>query len=112
MYLQCGNIEIYKEEIKMSKTTSMNIRIEPNLKKQVEEILTDLGMNISDAVTIYFKQIVLTDSIPLQIKRPKFNKETLEAIKEADEIMKHPENYKSYNNVYEIIEEIDNEEQI
>ena len=69
-------------------------------------------MNISDAVTIYFKQIVLTDSIPLQIKRPKFNKETLEAIKEADEIMKHPENYKSYNNVYEIIEEIDNEEQI
>ncbi|MBR0426656.1 MAG: type II toxin-antitoxin system RelB/DinJ family antitoxin [Clostridia bacterium] len=94
----------------MSKTTSMNIRIEPSLKKQVEEILTDLGMNISDAVTIYFKQIVLTDSIPLQIKRPKFNKETLEAIKEADEIMKHPENYKSYNNVYEMIEEIDNEE--
>ena len=69
-------------------------------------------MNISDAVTIYFKQIVLTDSIPLQIKRPKFNKETLEVIKEADEIMKHPENYKSYNNVYEMIEEIDNEEQI
>ena len=94
----------------MSKTTSMNIRIEPNLKKQVEEILTDLGMNISDAVTIYFKQIVLTDSIPLQIKRPKFNKETLEAINEADEIMKHPENYKSYNNVYEMIEEIDKEQ--
>lgn len=94
----------------MSKTTSMNIRIEPNLKKQVEEILNDLGMNISDAVTIYFKQIVLTDSIPLQIKRPKFNKETLEAIKETDEIMKHPEDYKSYNNVYEMIEEIDNEE--
>ena len=94
----------------MSKTTSMNIRIEPDLKKQVEEILTDLGMNISDAITIYFKQIVLTDSIPLQIKRPKFNKETLEAIKEADEIMKHPEDYKSYNNVYEMIEEIDNDE--
>ena len=37
------------------------------------------------------------------IKRKKFNKETLEAIKEADEIMKHPENYKSYNNVYEIL---------
>ena len=94
----------------MAKTSSMNIRIEPNLKKQVEEILEDLGMNISDAVTIYFKQIVLTDSIPLQIKRPKFNKETLEAINEADEIMKHPENYKSYNNVYEMIEEIDNEQ--
>ena len=94
----------------MSKTTTMNIRIEPSLKKEVEEILKDLGMNISDAITIYFKQIVLTDSIPLQIKRPKFNKKTLEAIKEADEIKKHPDNYKSYNNIYEIIEEIDNEE--
>ena len=94
----------------MSKTSSMNIRIEPDLKKQVEEILKDLGMNISDAVTIYFKQIVLTDSIPLQIKRPKFNKETQEAINEADEIMKNPKDYKSYNNVYEMIEEIDNKE--
>ena len=94
----------------MPKTTSMNIRIEPNLKKEVEEILNDLGMNISEAITIYFKQIVLTDSIPLQIKRSKFNKETLNAIKEADEIMKHPENYKSYNDVYEMIEEIDDEE--
>ena len=94
----------------MSKTTSMNIRIEPDLKKQVEEILNDLGLNISDAVTIYFKQIVLTDSIPLQIKRPKFNKETLDAIKEADSIMEHPENYKSYKDVYEMIEEIEDEE--
>ncbi len=93
----------------MSKTTTMNIRIEPELKKKVEEILNDLGMNIADAVNIYFKQIVLTDSIPLQIKRPKFNKETLKAIEEADEIMKHPEDYKSYNNVYEMIEEIENE---
>lgn len=95
----------------MAKTTSMNIRIEPKLKKDVEEVLNDLGMNITDAVTIYFKQIVLTDSIPLQIKRPRFNKETLEAIKEADEIIKHPENHKSYNSIYEIIEEIENEEE-
>ena len=93
----------------MAKTTTMNIRIEPELKKEVEEVLKDLGMNIADAVTIYFKQIVLTDSIPLQLKRPKFNKETLNAIEEADDIMKNPENYKSYNNVYEMIEEIKDE---
>ena len=76
----------------------------------MEEILNDLGMNISEAITIYFKQIVLTDSIPLEIKRPKFNKETIEAIKEANKIMEKPENYKSYNNVYEMIEDLDDEE--
>ena len=93
----------------MAKTDTLNIRIEPELKKQVEKTLNDLGMNIADAVTIFLKQVVMTDSIPFLIKKPKFNKETLEAIAEANEIMEHPENYKSYNNVHEMIEEIENE---
>lgn len=75
----------------------------------MEKTLNDLGMNIADAVTIFLKQVVMTDSIPFLIKKPKFNKETLEAISEANEIMEHPENYKSYNNVHEMIEEIVNE---
>ncbi len=93
----------------MPKTDTLNIRIEPELKKEVETTLNDLGMNIAEAVAIFLKQVVMTDSIPFIIKKPKFNKETLEAIEEAEEIMKHPENYKSYNNVYEMIEEIENE---
>ena len=93
----------------MAKTDTLNIRIEPGLKKEVETTLNDLGMNIAEAVTIFLKQVVMTDSIPFIIKKPRFSKETLEAIEEAEEIMKHPENYKSYNNVYEMIKEIDNE---
>ena len=93
----------------MAKTDTLNIRIEPELKKEVETTLNDLGMNIADAVTIFLKQVVMTESIPFIIRRPKFNRETLEAIKETKEIMKHPENYKSYNNIYEMIEEIENE---
>lgn len=94
----------------MAKTDTLNIRIEPELKKEVETILNDLGMNIADAVTIFLKQVVMTDSIPFIIKKPSFNKETLQAIKETNEIMENPENYKSYNNVYEMIEEIEHEE--
>ncbi len=94
----------------MPKTDTLNIRIEPELKKEVEAILSDLGMNIADAVTIFLKQVVITDSIPFIIKRPKFNKNTLEAIEEANKIMEHPEDYKSYNNIYEMIEEIEDED--
>ena len=83
----------------MSKTDTINIRIEPELKKEVEETLNDLGMNIADAVTIFLKQVVLTESIPFDIKKPKYNKETIEAIKEALEMIKNPENYKSFNTV-------------
>ncbi len=93
----------------MAKTDTINIRIEPELKKEVEKTLSDLGMNIADAVTIFLKQVVMTDSIPFIIKKPRFNKETIEAINEADMIMEQPEKYKSYNNVYEMIEEIEDE---
>ena len=94
----------------MAKTDTINIRIEPELKKNVEETLNDLGMNIADAVTIFFKQIVMTESIPFVIKKPRYNKETLEAIQEAKEMMKKPDEFKSYNNVEELMEDLNSEE--
>lgn len=94
----------------MSKTDTINIRIEPELKKEVEETLNDLGMNIADAVTIFFKQIVMTESIPFVIKKTKYNKETLEAIKEAKAIMEDSEKYKAHNDIEELMEELNSEE--
>lgn len=93
----------------MAKTDTLNIRIEPELKKEAEKTLDDLGMNIADAVTIFLKQVVLTESIPFNIKKTKYNEETLEAIKEALEMIKHPENYKSFNSVDELMEELNSE---
>ena len=65
----------------MAKTDTLNIRIEPELKKEVEITLNDLGMNIADAVTIFLKQVVMTESIPFIIKKPKFSDEMLEDTK-------------------------------
>lgn len=96
----------------MAKTDTLNIRIEPELKKEVEITLNDLGMNIADAVTIFLKQVVMTESIPFIIRKPKFSDEMLEAIAEAEEISKNPDKYKSYNNLSEILEDINNDETI
>ena len=74
----------------MAKTDTLNIRIEPKLKKEVETTLNDLGMNIADAVTIFLKQVVMTDSIPFIIKKPKFNKETLERSEEHTSELQSP----------------------
>ena len=93
----------------MAKTETINIRIEPKLKKEVEQTLNELGMNIADAVTVFFKQIVMTESIPFIIRKPQYNKETMEAIKEAKEILKNPDKYKSFNNVEELIEDLNDE---
>lgn len=67
----------------MAKTDTLNIRIEPELKKEVEITLNDLGMNIAEAVTIFLKQVVMTDSIPFIIRKPKLNAETIKAMEDA-----------------------------
>ncbi len=94
----------------MAKTDTLNIRIEPELKKEVETTLNDLGMNIAEAVTIFFKQIVLTESIPFEIKKPKYNKETIEAIAEAKAIMENSNKYKPYNDIDELMEDLNKDE--
>lgn len=93
----------------MAKTETINIRIEPELKKDVEETLNDLGMNIADAVTVFFRQIVMTESIPFAIRKPKYNKETLEAIEEAKEMMKNSDKYKAFDSVEDLMEDLNNE---
>ena len=94
----------------MTKTETINIRVEPKLKKEVEETLNELGMNIADAVTIFLKQVVLTESIPFMIKKPKFNDEMLEAITEANKMMKKPEKYKTFNSVDELMKDLNDNE--
>ena len=91
----------------MPKTDTINVRIEPELKKEVEETLNELGMNISEAITIYFKQIILTESIPFEIKKPKLNKETIKAI---EDVQKGENLSKGYTNLEQMWEDLDNEE--
>ena len=108
LYMHCVTIMLIMEVIIMSKTDTLSIRIEPTLKKEVEETLNYLGMNVADAVTIFLRQVVLNDGIPFEIKKPKYNKETIDAINEVKEMLKNPEKYESYNSVKELMEDLNN----
>ena len=55
----------------MTKTTSVLARVEPDLKEQAEYILGELGIPMSNAISLYLKQIVLQRGIPFDIKLPK-----------------------------------------
>lgn len=91
----------------MAKTDTLNIRIEPELKKEVEITLNDLGMNIADAVTIFFKQIVMTESIPFIIKKPKLNKETIQAIEDAEKGINLSKGYTDLDEMWKDLEKED-----
>ena len=93
----------------MAKTSSIHVRVDPKVKKDVEKILNTLGMTSTEAINIYLKQIILTSGIPFEIKTPQFSDDMLEAIAEAEEMEKHPENYKSFKTVQEFMEDLHRE---
>ena len=51
----------------MSKSDTINVRIEPELKKQAEEILEKLGISASTAINMYYRQIVEKNGIPMEL---------------------------------------------
>lgn len=80
-------------------TTNINIRINPELKLKAETILSELGLNMTTAISIYLKKIVRENKIPFELKIDKPNLSTLNAIKEAEELSKSKktENFENVN---------------
>lgn len=72
--LKCKDIcvTIYlKRCIYMEKTATLNLRVNPAVKNQAEEVLTRLGIPMSTAIDIYLNQIILTGGIPFEVSLPK-----------------------------------------
>lgn len=93
----------------MATTTPTQIRIEENTKKQAVELLEGLGLNLSDAVNIFLRQVILQNGLPFEVKYPEdmleFKPEILEAMEEAKRISRDP-NVKGYTNVKQMFKEI------
>ena len=70
------------------KTSTIHLRVEPDIKADVEKLLDRLGLSTTDAINIFLNQIVLTGGLPFPVKVPRPNEITLTAMKEAEEIKK------------------------
>lgn len=72
----------------MAKTASMYIRIDPQVKSEVEAIYSRYGMSITDAINVFLYTSKNVGGLPFDLRPSRPNAETLEAIKEGDEIIK------------------------
>ena len=54
-----------------TKTANLYVRIEPDVKEQAESILSELGIPVSNAIQMYYKQIILHRGLPFDVKLPK-----------------------------------------
>lgn len=85
---------------------NVNVRIDASIKADAEAIFSELGLTPSTAINLFYKQVIRTHGIPFQLKISKPNRKTIKAIKEVDKIEKHPEKYKTYQNVEELIKDL------
>lgn len=54
----------------MAKSANLYARIEPDLKEKAESILTALGIPASNAITMFYKQVILQNGLPFEVKLP------------------------------------------
>ena len=65
-----------------TQTTTINVRVDENVKHNVEALFDSMGMNISTAVNMFFKQCLTENALPFQPKAKSYIS-LKEALKEA-----------------------------
>lgn len=63
------------------KTATIAVRIEPEVKREVEKIFNEVGLSTAEAVNVFFRQVKLAKGIPFDVRIP--NKETRKAIEDS-----------------------------
>lgn len=71
MYSQ--NIETEDKEARMASIPTTTMRIEPQLKEESSQVLEDLGLTLSGAVTIFLKAVVREQGLPFEVKKETSN---------------------------------------
>ena len=54
----------------MSKTATVRARLEPELKERAEGVFHRLGLNATQAITLFYKQVELRDGLPFDLVIP------------------------------------------
>jgi DNA-damage-inducible protein J len=63
----------------MARSAMVRARIEPRLKSDVEAIFQKIGLNASEAITVFYSHVKLSGGIPFDVKIPnKTNRKVIE----------------------------------
>ena len=83
----------------MAKTAMTHVRLTPEVKKDAEAILKELGISVSTATEMFYRQIIANKGLPFDPRVP--NKSTIKAMENA-----RKGKGKRYRTVKEMIKDI------
>ena len=64
------------------KTATIRARVEPALKTKAEKVLESVGLSPTDAITLFYKQVVLYRGLPFPVRIP--SRTTLRTMRRTD----------------------------
>jgi len=95
----------------MAQNSLIQVRVDQNLKANVDALFSSLGLDTPTAIRIFLNHSLMNEGIPFDVKRVP-NYDTIEAMKEAEMLLNDPTT-KKYGSFSEILAEtkaeLDNE---
>lgn len=73
---------------------TVQVRIDENLKHSAEKVLHSIGLEPSEAIRLFYQQIVIRGEFPLELSLP--NKKTIDAMNTESE----PQVYESADELF------------
>ena len=88
---------------------STHVRIDPVLKQQASELFSELGTDMSSAITMFLKQCVMRQGLPFPVEKPRYSQELLDAVEEAKRLESDPNTprYRTMEEYWAALEEDD-----
>jgi DNA-damage-inducible protein J len=66
----------------MAKSATARARVEPEVKREAEKILNECGLSASQAINLFYRQVILERGMPFQIRS--FNEATRRVLKNSE----------------------------
>ena len=86
---------------------TINVNVDEKVKEQAKETLEYLGTNFTNVINMLLRQIILTESIPFEVKIPRLNSETKKAMEETEKGIGLS---KGYTNLEEMWKDLEKED--
>lgn len=90
-------------------TTAINVNVPTDVKEEATSLFNSLGLNMSTAINMFLKRAIYERGIPFEVKQQP-SKEFAEALKELDYMERHPEEYKSFHSVKELMKDLNSDD--
>ena len=91
----------------MTKTANIHVRIDPDTKARAEELFSDFGITVSDAIIMFLRKSLMVGGVPFEVVYPRYNSETEAAITETREIMMGRLPAKTFTNLSEFYADLE-----